>query len=70
MVEGKAEFPWTSSLLMRTCSVPLAWFGKLARPAGGGASVQLVSHLLRRGLCNTKHVGTFNHVECPSKREK
>lgn len=32
--------------------------------------VQLASHLLRCGLCNAKHVGTFNHVERYSKRKK
>lgn len=52
-----------------TCSLPL-FFGKLVRPAGGGTSVQLVSHLLRCELCNAKHVGTFNHVGCHSKRKK
>lgn len=70
MKAGKAECPWTSLLLMGTCSLPLISFGKLVRPAGGGTFVQLVSHFLRCELCDAKHVGTCNHIECPSKRKK
>lgn len=39
--EGKAEFLLTPPLQAGPCSVPLILFGRLARPAGGGAVVQL-----------------------------
>ena len=54
------------------CTLCLVAFGKLVRPAGGGASVLLVftTGFLRYELCNAKHVGAFNPVECRSKWKK
>lgn len=68
--EGRVPIFLTSLLLMGHDLCLSLFFGKLVRPAGGGTSVQLVSHLLRCELCNAKHVGTFNHVGCHSKRKR
>lgn len=57
------QSPWTPWLLAGTRSAPLTLLGKLARPAGGGASEQPVSRLPGCEPCDAEHVGTFNPAE-------